>query len=126
MTRAASPPDPGPRRGSGLTAAGKSIWLAGLGALAGAGDAGRALFDDLVERGRKLEGRQFRALDRAVARTADRVERAGAGVEERIERQVEKVVHRADLPSRRDLRELSARLDRLAERLEELDGPPRR
>jgi len=107
--------------GGSLAAAGRSIWLAGVGALAEASDAGRALFDELVERGRRLETRQFRSLDRAVARTADRVERAGAGVKGRIERTVESVVHRADLPSRRDLRELSARLDRLAERIDELD-----
>jgi len=113
-------------RSRGLVETGRSIWLAGLGALGEVGVTGRALFDDLVERGRKLETRQFRSLDRAVARTADRVERAGAGVKDRLERRVEQVVHRADLPSRRDLRELSARLDRLAERIEELDRPARR
>lgn len=114
----------GGRRDLGET--GRSIWFAGLGALAEARETGRAFFDELVERGRKLETRQFRSLDRAVARTADRVEQAGAEVKGRIERTVEGVAHRIDLPSRRDLRDLSARLDRLAERLEELDRPASR
>lgn len=115
----------GAGRTRGLGETGRSIWFAGLGALAEAREAGRDFFDELVERGRKLETRQFRSLDRTVARTADKVEQAGAEVKDRIERTVEGVVHRIDLPSRRDLRELSARLDRLAERLEELDGPAR-
>lgn len=103
-----------------VTEAGRSIWLAGLGALAGAEESGRGLFDDLVERGRRMEREQLRALDRAVARTSERAERLGDRVRSTVHGGVEGVLHRANLPSRDDLKDLAARLDRLAERIDTL------
>lgn len=102
-----------------------SIWLAGLGALAEADRTGRALFDDLVDRGRRVERDQLKAVDRFVARASESVEGVGEGLRRRIQGGVEVALHRANLPSRDDLKVLAARLDRLAERIESMErgGP---
>ena len=105
-----------------LAEVGRSIWLAGLGALAEVERGRRGFFDDLVERGRRVERAQLKAVDRAVARSSERAERLGEEVRERVHAGVEEVLHRANLPSRDDLKVLAARLDRLAERIEAAAG----
>jgi len=103
-----------------LAETGRELWLAGVGALAEVDRGRRELFDDLVERGRKVERGQLKAVDRAVSRGAESAERLGAGLRRTVHASVEEVLHRANLPSRDDLKSLSARLDRLAERIESI------
>lgn len=100
---------------------GRTIWLAGLGALARVEQEGRRVFDSLVERGRKVERRQLKAIDRAVADGSRRAEQLGDEMRDKVHAGVDGVLHRARLPTRTDLKELSALLDRLAERIEALD-----
>lgn len=102
---------------------GRSLWLAGLGALAEMERGRRAFFDELVERGRRVERSQLKAVDRAVARSAERAEHLGDELRRRVHRGVEEVLHRANLPSRDDLKTLAARLDRLAERIDAAAAP---
>jgi poly(hydroxyalkanoate) granule-associated protein len=102
--------------------AGRTIWWAGLGALAEVERGGRQVFDELVERGRHLERRQLKSLDRTVARASEAAEEIGEQVRSRVQGGVGGVLHRAHLPSRDDLKALAARLDRLAERIEALQG----
>jgi poly(hydroxyalkanoate) granule-associated protein len=105
-----------------LAETGRTLWLAGLGAVAEVERGGRAVFAELVARGRRVETWQFRAIDRAVARAADGAERMGEGVRGRLHGRLDELLHRAHLPTRDDLHELTARLDRLAERVERLGG----
>lgn len=113
------------RKGGDLRQAGRTIWLAGLGALGEVERSGREMFDELVTRGRRVERGQFRALDRTVSRAAEAAERTGEEVRERLRDGVGAILHRVDLPTRDDLAELAARLDRLSERIEHLSGPAR-
>lgn len=108
-----------------LADAGRAIWLAGLGALGEIERGGREAFESLVERGRRVEGGQFRAVDRTVSRAAESAERLAEEAEARLQRSVDTLLHRANLPTRGDLAELAARLDRLSERLEHLTETPR-
>lgn len=112
-------------KGGDLRQAGRTIWLAGLGALGEVERGGRQVFDRLVARGRTVESGQFRALDRTVSRAAEAAERAGDEVRARLRGGVGAVLHRVDLPSRDDLADLAARLDRLSERIEHLSRPAR-
>lgn len=112
-------------RRSDVTAAGRAIWLAGLGAIGSLEDRGRAIFDDLVAKGRRVESGQFKALDRAVCQAADGAEKLGEEVREKLHEGVDSALHRAQLPTRDDLAELSARLDRLSERIEQMADRPR-
>lgn len=103
-----------------LTTAGRTVWLAGLGALAQVEEEGRELFDDLVERGRKLEVRQFKALDRTVAKSSDTVKEWSDRVQHTVEDGMRGVLHRVGLPSRDDLGRLSTRLDTLSKKVDRL------
>jgi len=124
MSEAAANP-PGDDLGHDLAGAGRAVWLAGLGALAEIERGSREAFDRLVERGKRVERRQLRAIDRTVAATAARAERLGERVREGFHERVEEVLHTIDLPSRDDLRVLASYLDRLAERIDSLGGAER-
>lgn len=99
---------------------GRNLWLAGLGAAAVVTEQGRKLFDGLVERGRPFAKRQseraVQAGDRAAAAVQDAVNR----VRETIDRETKAAVERLDLLTHSDVQQLSARLEALAQRLDEM------
>lgn len=103
-----------------VTAAGRDIWLAGLGALGRVESEGREMFEALVRRGREVEGQQFQAIDRSVAKTTETLEDWGERLQEAVEVSFENVLHTVNLPSRQDLNRLSSRLDTLSRKVEEL------
>lgn len=96
-----------------LTDAGRTIWLAGLGAVKRVEEEGRGLFDSLVERGRKVERRQFKTIDRTLAQTTRRVRDLSGRVQTRVEVGVRDGLHRLGVATRDDLQALAARLDAL-------------
>lgn len=98
--------------------AGRNVWLAGLGAFARAEEEGRELFDQLVERGRQVETRQFKTIDRTVARTSDQLKGWGDRVQDTVQDGLQSVLHRIGMPSRQDLDRLSARLSTLSSKVD--------
>lgn len=100
-----------------LTEAGRSLWLAGLGAMKQVEEEGRGLFDSLVERGRKVEKRQFKAIDRTLASTTRRVRDLSGRVQSRVEVGVRDTLHRLGVATRDDLEALAGRLEALDQRL---------
>ena len=107
-----------------LREAGRNVWLAGLGAFARAEEEGRGLFDQLVERGRKVETRQFKTLDRTVSRTSDQLKEWGDRVQGGVEDGLQGLLHRVGLPSREDLDHLSARLNTLSRKVDQVSARP--
>lgn len=107
-----------------LREASRSVWLAGLGAFARAEEEGREIFDQLVERGRKVETRQFKTLDRTVARTSDQLKEWGDRVQGSVEDGLQGLLHRVGLPSRQDLDHLSARLSTLSQKVDQVTARP--
>ena len=101
-----------------LTEAGHQMWLAGVGAVARFEKEGRELFDSLVERGRKVESRRFKALDRIVARTSERVGEVSEKMQHRVEKGARGMLHRLGLPTREDLEALSGRLAALSQKID--------
>jgi poly(hydroxyalkanoate) granule-associated protein len=100
-----------------LTEAGRSLWLAGLGAVQRVEEEGRGLFDSLVERGRKVEKRQFKTIDRTLAEGTRRVRDLSGRVRSRVEVGVRDALHRLGVATRDDLETLAGRLEALDRKL---------
>jgi poly(hydroxyalkanoate) granule-associated protein len=106
--------------GRDLLAAGRNLWLAGLGAVAGAEKETRGLFGRLVERGRPLEERRKRAAGAVSERTGQTVREMGKLLQETVEYEGRQVLKRMGFATRDDFKVLSARLDVLAKSIDEL------
>ncbi|HEY0784135.1 MAG TPA: phasin family protein [Thermoanaerobaculia bacterium] len=99
---------------------GRNLWLAGLGAAAAVTEQGRKLFDGLVERGRPLAKRQGEIAAQMGDKAAAAVQDAVKLVRETIEHETKAAVKRLDLLTHSDVQQLSARLEALAQRLDEV------
>ncbi len=127
-----------------LTARGREVWLAGLGAFATVGDEGNRLFNTLVERGSDVEKRGKEQIDATVSeldaqqkkaiQTSKDTARDTAGyVEDIATRTVKTVLDRFDVPTRAEVKslaekvaDLSTKINRLAVTLEKQStGTPR-
>jgi poly(hydroxyalkanoate) granule-associated protein len=102
-----------------LLSAGRNLWLAGLGAVAEAGEGSRELFDRLIERGRPVEERQ----KKVVSQVADRTNRTVAELKKLLQDQVawesRGMLKKLNLMTVEDVKILSARLDTLSRKLDE-------
>jgi len=95
-----------------LRAAGRNLWLAGLGAVAEVEEGGRHLFDRLVERGRPLEGK-------LEGKQKKLTETLGRRVEETVGLESRGVLKRLNLMTREDVKILTARLESLSQKIDE-------
>ncbi len=107
-------------------------WLAGLGTVSLVEDEGRTLvedgrklFDDLVKRGRKMETRGKQEMDKAGREAKKEVEgvrgRVEKGVEQltgEVDKRLTTTLHRLGIPTRNEIRTLTARVEELTARLE--------
>lgn len=103
-----------------LLSAGRSLWLAGLGAVAEVEKGGRGLFDRLVERGRPMEDRQRKAMEGLGDRTGETVREMRKLLQESVEYEGKGVLKKLGVLTRDDLKLLAARIDTLALKIEEL------
>lgn len=101
------------------------IWLAGLGALSVAEEEGSKLFRQLVEKGESFRGPVRSPLKSARGQVKDAVEevrgRAGRTVdriETVIDDRIQGVLERLGLPSKGEIAELTARVERLTRAVE--------
>lgn len=99
--------------------AGRSLWLAGLGAAAGVEAAGRELFGQLVERGRPVEEKQKKVVTEVADRTGRTVRELGKLVQDTVEFESKGMLKRVGVITRDDVKILSARLDTLSRKLDE-------
>lgn len=96
------------------------IWLAGLGALAAAGEEGTKMFDRLVDRGRDYEakGRDEAKKQYAEAKSsADELWETWSG---KLDDAVTKALHRMGVPSRDEIHHLTQRVEELNAKVEML------
>jgi poly(hydroxyalkanoate) granule-associated protein len=106
-----------------LKSAGRNLWLAGLGAVAEVEEGGRDLFDRLVERGRPYEEKQRQALEKAGDKTQETVRELSTLVQDTVEFETKGVLKKLGLLTRDDVKILSARLETLSLKLDELAAP---
>ncbi len=96
------------------------IWLAGLGALAAAGEEGTKVFDRLVDRGREYETRgrdEARKQYDGARSTADELWGTWSG---KLDEAVTNTLQRMGVPSRDEIRNLTQRVEELNAKVEML------
>lgn len=96
------------------------IWLAGLGALAAAGEEGTKMFDRLVDRGREYEtkGRDEARKQYEGAKTStDDFLKTWS---DKLDESVTKALHRMGVPSRDEIHNLTRRVEELNAKVEML------
>ena len=99
--------------------AGRSLWLAGLGAAAGVEETGREMFDRLVELGRPLEEKRKKVVTEVADRTGSTVREFGKLLQDTVEFETKGLLKRFGMMTRDDVKILSARLDTLSMKLDE-------
>jgi poly(hydroxyalkanoate) granule-associated protein len=106
-----------------LGAAGRKVWLAGLGLLGKVADldaASQRWVDTLAERGRPLAERQRRAVDDLADRGSARLAGAGRRLEERARGGVAGALARLGVPSRGEIDGLSTRVAALHAKIDDI------
>lgn len=100
--------------------AGRVLWLAGLGAVGVIGNTGRALFDTLVDEGRRFQDRELGLVREAAERARGAAGDAMARVEAAVQQASKAALDRIGMPSRADIAALTARVEQLTARVEML------
>lgn len=114
-----------------LSARGREIWLAGLGALSRLEEEGDKVFTNLVERGKEYEGKRRKQIDDATENlrkqqeslTSDvskRIDDATKTVEDAVNRTVNSTLGRIGVPTRHEVRALSEKVGDLSRKLDAL------
>ena len=92
------------------------VFLAGVGAVALAQDETVELFGRLVERGESVEEEGREALKKARERRAEQVGEA----EEELDKRVEELLRRMNMPTQSDVQKLDKKLTALSKKVDEL------
>lgn len=108
--------------GQGVKDVGRNVWLAGLGAVGAAGESGRGLFADLVERGRRFEKRERPAVEERFRKVSDRLDGFRHEMEHRVEERVASTLQRFGVPDRDEVHHLIERIEQLTRKVEKLSA----
>lgn len=100
----------------GVFSSTRNIWLAGLGVFSAVKDEGQTVFDELVERGKKVEERGRKSLKK----TRKEIESTTDGLTDRLDHSVSEVLHRMGVPSRTQVEDLTERVEKLTGQVERL------
>ena len=103
-----------------LTGVGRSLWLAGVGAVAEVSEAGRETFDRLVERGKPIEEKRQQMVQQVTDRATRTVREAGKLVQDTVEYESRGMLKRLNVMTREDVKVLSSRLNSLSKKVDEV------
>lgn len=103
-----------------LSGVGRSLWLAGVGAVAEVREAGRETFDRLVERGRPVEAKGKQAIETVTGRATQTVREAGKLVQDTVEYESRGMLKRLNVMTREDVKVLSSRINSLSKKVDEV------
>lgn len=103
------------------------IWLAGLGALAAAGEEGTKAFNRLVDRGREFETKGKDEVKAQADKAREQFDRAKGKAEgqwddwsEKLDEALTRSLHRLGVPTRDEIRTLTQRVEELTAKVEAL------
>lgn len=102
-----------------LLAAGRNLWLAGLGAVAEVEEGTLSLFDRLIEKGRPVEARQKKAAEAVAEKAKGTAMGLTQLVQDTVEYESRQMLKRLNVMTREDVKILSARLETLSRKLDE-------
>lgn len=103
-----------------LRAAGRNLWLAGVGAVVEVGEGGLEAFDRLVERGRPFEEKQKQRVEAVVERAGRTVRGANQLLQDTVEFESRGVLKRLNVMTHEDVKVLSARISTLSKKVDEV------
>ena len=103
--------------GEGAFAVGRSAWHVGLGLAASAGETSVAVFDSLVEKGRRRRRTRIQQAQQALAETGSTMMKLANDVTRLTQQRAAEVMGQLGLPTRDDVRELVRRVDTLRQKL---------
>jgi poly(hydroxyalkanoate) granule-associated protein len=108
---------------SGLARRARNMWLAGLGALSVAEEAGTQVFNALVEEGKSWE-QERRKTTQQTAKQVQSITEEGTqaveAVEQRVRDEVNDALKQIGVPHRDDVQELRDQVDALSEKMDAL------
>jgi poly(hydroxyalkanoate) granule-associated protein len=102
-----------------LLAAGRNLWLAGLGAVAEVEEGTLSLFDRLIAKGRPVEARQKKAAEAVAEKAKGTAIGLTQLVQDTVEYESRQVLKRLNVMTREDVKILSARLATLSTKIDE-------
>ncbi len=105
-------------RGKQMVGVGRDVWLAGLGAVATVEEEGTTLFSTLVKRGEQMEGAGRKRLVAARTGLADRQKSLTQTVEETVYEPLLKAMSRFGVPTRGEIKDLTAKVDALTHQVD--------
>ncbi|MFL6194013.1 MAG: phasin family protein [Thermoanaerobaculia bacterium] len=102
-----------------LISAGRNLWLAGLGVVAGVEETGLQMFDRLVERGRPVQERQKEKIEKVAERAQQTARGLGQLVTDTVEFESRGVLKKLNLMTREDVKILTVRVEALSKKIDE-------
>ena len=102
-----------------LFAAGRNLWLAGLGAVAEVEEGTLSLFDRLIAKGRPVEERQKKAAEAVAEKAKGTAQGLSQLVQDTVEYESREMLKRLNVMTREDVKILSARLETLSRKIDE-------
>lgn len=102
-----------------VVATGRTLWLAGVGAVAEVSEGGLEMFDRMVERGRPVEEKQKKMVEAVTDRATRTVREAQRLVEDTVEFESKGMLKRLNVMTREDVKILSARIQTLSKKVDE-------
>lgn len=100
--------------------AARNALLASIGAVALAQDELEEIVDKLVERGEMAEKDGRKVMKDLLDRRKQKVEKSRGDLENNLEQRIEDVLHKLNVPSKRDVDELNRKLTLLSEKVDDL------
>jgi poly(hydroxyalkanoate) granule-associated protein len=102
--------------------AGHKVWLAGIGAVGMIGNTTATLFGTLVDEGKRFQKVEREALDKIVTKATgtvtDTVTDAFTFVQDNVQTATKAALNRLGMPSRRDVADLTTRVEVLTAKVE--------
>lgn len=103
--------------GESAFALGRTAWLVSLGAAASAGETGVAMFETLVEKGRRHRRSTVAHAQEAFTETSSQLAKLATSAGRMAQKQIGELLGQLGLPTRADVRELTRRVETLRQKL---------